>query len=39
LQDEAQIRCLGEGRSRRWLASPIGGFATILLLPASLPLD
>ena len=29
-----KVRTLGRGRARRWLAAPIGGFATTLLLPA-----
>lgn len=29
-----KVRALGRGRARRWLAAPIGGFATTLLLPA-----
>jgi hypothetical protein len=31
-----QVRALGQGRSRRWLAPPLAGFATTLLLPAAL---
>lgn len=36
---EAQRRVLstGRGRTRRWLAQPIAGFTTTLLLPAALP--
>lgn len=36
---EAQRRVIstGRGRTQRWLAQPITGFTTILLLPASLP--
>lgn len=34
LQASGQVRALGRGRARRWLAAPIGGFATTLLLPA-----
>ena len=31
---------LGDGRSRRWMATPtLPGFTTTLLLPASLPVD
>jgi len=33
LEAAGQVRALGHGRSRRWLASPIAGFATTLLLP------
>ena len=29
----------GRGRARRWMTPPMPGFATILLLPASLPSD
>ncbi|HTV18675.1 MAG TPA: helix-turn-helix domain-containing protein [Polyangiaceae bacterium] len=39
LQDEAKAESLGQGRSQRWLAAPIVGFTTLLLLPASLPVD
>jgi hypothetical protein len=31
------VRAVGHGRSRRWLAPPLGGFATTLLLPGALP--
>jgi len=34
LEESGNVRMLGRGRARRWLASPIGGFATTLLLPA-----
>jgi len=34
LEASGKVRALGRGRSRRWLAAPIGGFATTLLLPA-----
>ena len=34
LEASGQVRTLGRGRARRWLAAPIGGFATTLLLPA-----
>lgn len=36
-----RVRCVGQGRARRWLAPPIAasaGFTTILLLPTALPL-
>ena len=33
LAEAGQVRSLGRGRSRRWLAGPVGGFATALLLP------
>jgi hypothetical protein len=31
------VRAVGRGRSRRWLAPVLGGFATTLLLPGALP--
>jgi hypothetical protein len=34
LEASGKVRALGRGRARRWLAAPIGGFATTLLLPA-----
>ena len=34
LEALGKVRTLGRGRTRRWLAAPIGGFATTLLLPA-----
>jgi hypothetical protein len=39
LQEQEQARFLGDGRARRWLAPPIAGFTTCLLLPAALPVD
>ncbi len=39
LQDQGRARAIGQARARRWLAPPLAGFTTILLLPASLPLD
>jgi DNA-binding transcriptional ArsR family regulator len=33
LGEAGQVRALGRGRSRRWLAAPVAGFATALLLP------
>lgn len=38
LQAEGRVRAIGQARSRRWLAPSLAGFATILLLPASLPI-
>ncbi len=38
---EGHVRCVGQGRARRWLAPPLAGsagFTTILLLPTALPL-
>jgi len=37
LEEAAAVRAVGRGRSRRWLAPPLGGFATTLLLPGALP--
>jgi DNA-binding transcriptional ArsR family regulator len=37
LDEAAAVRAVGRGRSRRWLVPPLGGFATTLLLPGSLP--
>ncbi|MEJ5989278.1 helix-turn-helix domain-containing protein [Ramlibacter sp. PS3R-8] len=37
LQPTGQVRAIGQARSRRWLAPPLAGFTTILLLPAFLP--
>jgi hypothetical protein len=34
LESSGRVRALGQGRARRWLTAPIGGFATTLLLPA-----
>jgi hypothetical protein len=35
LEEAGQVRSVGRGRSQRWLAAPIAGFATTLLLPGS----
>jgi DNA-binding transcriptional ArsR family regulator len=35
LEEAGQARALGRGRSRRWLAAPVAGYATSLLLPGS----
>jgi len=32
-----RVRSIGRARLRRWLAPPLAGFTTILLLPAALP--
>jgi hypothetical protein len=32
-----QVRSIGRARAQRWLAPPLAGFTTMLLLPASLP--
>jgi hypothetical protein len=34
-----RVRSIGLARAKRWLSSPLAGFTTILLLPASLPPD
>jgi len=39
LESDGTSRSLGRGRARRWLAPPLAGFTTILLLPAALSLD
>ena len=39
LQDAGRVRSIGRARAQRWLAPPLAGFTTILLLPASLPSD
>ena len=38
LEAEGRVRSIGRARARRWLAPPLAGFTTILLLPAALPL-
>jgi hypothetical protein len=38
LEAAARVRSIGQARARRWLAPPLGGFTTNLLLPATLPL-
>jgi len=37
LQADGRVRSIGRARAQRWLAPPLTGFTTILLLPASLP--
>jgi hypothetical protein len=37
LEAAGRVRALGQARARRWLAPPLAGFTTILLLPAALP--
>jgi len=39
LEADGRVRALGNARARRWLAPPLAGFTTILLLPAALPPD
>jgi tetratricopeptide (TPR) repeat protein len=38
LEAAGRVRAMGRTRARRWLAPPLVGFTTILLLPAALPL-
>ncbi|MBU2288691.1 MAG: helix-turn-helix domain-containing protein, partial [Gammaproteobacteria bacterium] len=38
LEAESRVRSIGQTRARRWLAPPLAGFTTILLLPAALPI-
>jgi len=38
LETAGRVRSIGRARAQRWLAPPLTGFTTILLLPASLPL-
>jgi hypothetical protein len=37
LEADAKVRAVGRGRARRWVAAPLTGFATILLLPSPAP--
>jgi DNA-binding transcriptional MocR family regulator len=37
LEAAGRVRAIGQTRARRWLAPPLTGFTTILLLPAALP--
>lgn len=37
LEAEGKVRSIGRARAQRWLAPPLMGFTTILLLPAALP--
>lgn len=39
LEQAARVRSIGRARAQRWLAPPLTGFTTILLLPAALPLE
>ncbi|RIX85032.1 helix-turn-helix domain-containing protein [Acidovorax cavernicola] len=39
LEAEQRVRAIGQARARRWLAPPLAGFTTILLLPAALPIE
>lgn len=38
LEAQGRVRAIGRARAQRWLATPIAGFTTILLLPSTLPL-
>jgi len=38
LEAAGRVRSIGRARTQRWLAPPLAGFTTILLLPAALPL-
>ncbi len=38
LESAGRVRAIGQARARRWLAPPLIGFTTNLLLPAPLPL-
>lgn len=37
LEAAGRVRSVGKARAQRWLAPPLAGFTTILLLPAALP--
>ncbi len=37
LATDGKVQSFGRGRARRWMAPPLPGFATILLLPGPLP--
>jgi hypothetical protein len=39
LEAAGRVRSVGRARAQRWLSPPLAGFTTILLLPASLPLE
>ncbi|WP_439586792.1 helix-turn-helix domain-containing protein [Hydrogenophaga sp.] len=39
LESQGRVRAIGQGRARRWQAPPLTDFTTILLLPASLPIE
>jgi len=38
LESTQRVRSIGRARAQRWLAPPLAGFTTILLLPSALPL-
>jgi hypothetical protein len=37
LMPDGKVQPIGRGRARRWMAPPVPGFPTTLLLPAALP--
>jgi predicted ArsR family transcriptional regulator len=37
LTADGKVQAVGRGRARRWMAPPVPGFPTTLLLPAALP--
>lgn len=39
LEEAGRVRAIGQARARRWLAPPLAGFTTILLLLAALQLE
>jgi hypothetical protein len=39
LSDAGKVQSFGRGRARRWMTTPVPGFTTTLLLPATLPTD
>jgi hypothetical protein len=39
LEAAGRVRSIGQTRACRWLAPPLTGFTTILLLPAALPME
>ncbi|KAB2896374.1 MAG: helix-turn-helix domain-containing protein, partial [Burkholderiaceae bacterium] len=39
LEAVGRVRSIGQALARRWLAPPLAGFTTILLLPAALPIE
>jgi hypothetical protein len=39
LEAAGRVRSVGRARAQRWLAPPLAGFTTILLLPAALPME
>jgi predicted ArsR family transcriptional regulator len=39
LAADGKVQSFGRARARRWITPPVPGFATILLLPAPLPIE